>query len=147
MDHRTYISALSIYLTKLYGTHASTIILLRILYIEKTIKYRGLTGMGTNDFFFVLYYFFSYIVGYFKANLICMQPMEVMELVLFIIYSYYGPSSSYCSSIFFTRKQTKKHILPIICKTNITEKLLNLCTNKNLYDIELKYFLDCNEIY
>lgn len=146
MEHNIYISALSAYLTKLYGLQTTNKILLRILYIEKTIKFRGYEKIKTNEYFFLLYYVFRHV----ETTLsVCLGAIDAMELVAYIVYSYFGPSTSYCANIFFTHAHIKTNIITILLNTDLACKLMNLSTDAAYYDYEVKQFLfyNNNNIY
>lgn len=135
----------------IYGTEIANKALLRIFYIEKTLKYFDFETIDTNEFFFLLYYVFRYLMDYFRIKgqnemYKSMHVVNVMELSSYIVYSYFGPTVDYCFRVFASNLNIswKIIILDIVCKTDLPYKLIKLNLDKGYFDMELKQFLLLN---
>lgn len=145
MDQNIYINGLATFLHKSYGIQKTNGILLRILFIEKTIKYRGYQTIKTNEYFFLLYYVFRLLVANGGIVLHTLDVVNLAELTAYIVYSYFGPSTSYCMHMFVPRTKNWKSILVyLINNTNLSQQLMNLSTNVDFFNEELRQFLTLN---
>lgn len=147
MSYRKYIDSLARYLKGNYGAETAHTLLVRIIFIEKELKYCDYETINTRQFYFIVFYIFKYITTLDQNNIKhfnTLQISDVMDLTLYIIYSYIGPSTDYNSNSFLSNKkiQWKFIIAEILLKTDISKILLQLNSNKDFYNEELIKFLN-----
>ena len=154
-----YVSALSKFFLQWYGLELTNSLLLRIFYVEKTLKWHGYETINTNEYFFLIYYVFINIHKYFIDTIYrepvyrTLTPFDIMDLTLYFVYSYCGPTVEYRFSFFIMspRRQQininwKTIILDIVCNTDLPQKLLKLNMNEKFLNEEIQHFLYKNII-
>lgn len=144
MCSNKFIGAFSRYLEQKYGLTITIDLLLQVLYVEKLLKYYGYDTINTDEFFFLLYFIFDHVRHLPK----CLAHHH-LQLSLFLVYSYFGPSTEYKINLFISRycnfeKMTinwKKIILQATMDSNLSKSIFEINYNKDIYEMELKRFL------
>ncbi|ACD03526.1 hypothetical protein MdSGHV067 [Musca domestica salivary gland hypertrophy virus] len=152
-----YSAALSAYLRTTYDLATADRILLRLYYIEKTIKFSGNETIKKRQFFFLLYYVFQYVSSHVDTRLIESRSagkdrfiVNLMEMSAYIVYSYWGPATGYDYSIFMTRCgmdtiDWRSLIIEMMMGTNLPRHMMQLATDTPFYQQELQKFLKYND--
>lgn len=147
-----YVSALSKFFLQWYGLELTNSLLLRIFYVEKTLKWHGYETINTNEYFFLIYYVFINIHKYFVDTIYrepvyrTLTPFNIMDLTLYFVYSYCGPTVEYRFNFFImSQRQININwttiILDIVCNTDLPQKLLKLNMDEKFQTEEIQHFL------
>lgn len=148
-----YVSALSKFFLQWYGLELTNSLLLRIFYVEKTLKWHGYETINTNEYFFLIYYVFINIHKYFVDTIYrepvyrILTPFDIMDLTLYFVYSYCGPTVEYRFNFFIMGQRRQIHInwkaiiLDIVCNTDLPQKLLKLNMDEQFLTEEIQFFL------
>lgn len=154
MCNNIYIKALTGYFSSQYGISITNKLLMRIFTIEKTLKINGFDTINTNEFFFLLYFSFEHIKQYIESLYNCshnynsIQLMRVLELAIYMTYSYFGPTVEYTFSLFVpSGRQEIEHInwksliLELLFQTEISNKFSRISYDNSYFNNELKQFI------
>lgn len=148
MQDKRYIDSFTRYLRLNYNSQVTSELLVRLIFILKKLKWYDYDRIETPEFFFIVYCVFKFIKDLVvtsdsvdtikKYNL---STSDIMDITLYIIFSYFGPEIEYPMDHFVSDKLNRAVILDIICNTNISNILLRLNADKRFVNKEIKKFL------
>ncbi|WBR61452.1 hypothetical protein [Drosophila suzukii associated hytrosavirus 1] len=154
MSENIHVSALSSYLRQLYGKRTTNKLLLRVFIIEKKLKYMDYDTINTNEYFFLLYFVIRHVVEYLQLALknglkyLSLEPVNVIELSSYLVYSYFGPSVEYTFNMFVARCKDptdiidwKDLILNFLLNSEFSYKMIALNSDTTYLQHELERFL------
>lgn len=137
-----YLTCLRNYFERSFGKQNTLLMMTRILITENVLRRKSYETINKREFFFLVYK----ICVYLRCNYEELNPVNLIEMALYVVYSFYGPSTSYYFNDFISTDNDDNNgvftnIFYEMLRSDFTHVLFKLNEKKSFFEHEVTRFI------